>query len=151
MEISKSLLKKAACSCIVLFLLFGLFALSSSKSVKNPGKEAQETLTVQPFDIVIIDVDGKIEGQSFEGGHGEALMTLVGSGQMVPGFEAQLVGHRIGDIFEVTITFPTDYDVEELQGKKAVFTTTLHEIWRNIETDLGENYYSSLAEEWLRE
>ena len=79
-------------------------------------------------DIAIIDYEGKIGGKAFEGGKDEGHRLKLGSGQFIPGFEEQIVGHKIGDEFDVTVTFPDDYHAEDLQGKEAVFSVALNGI-----------------------
>ena len=83
-------------------------------------------------DIAIIDYEGFIGGKAFEGGKGEAHHLKLGSGQFIPGFEEQIVGHKIGDNFDVTVTFPADYHAEELKGQEAVFKVALNGI-ENVE------------------
>ncbi len=83
-------------------------------------------------DIAIIDYEGFVGDKAFEGGKGEAHKLKLGSGQFIPGFEEQIVGHSIGESFDVTVTFPEDYHAEELKGKEAVFKVTLNGI-ENVE------------------
>ena len=83
-------------------------------------------------DIAIIDYEGFIGDKAFEGGKGEAHHLKLGSGQFIPGFEEQIVGHKIGDNFDVTVTFPADYHAEELKGQEAVFKVALNGI-ENVE------------------
>ena len=79
-------------------------------------------------DTANIDFEGFSDGVAFEGGKGEGFDLLLGSGQFIPGFEEQIVGHNIGDEFDVEVTFPTEYHAEDLAGKPAVFKTKLNEI-----------------------
>ena len=83
-------------------------------------------------DIAVIDYEGFVGEKAFEGGKGEAHKLKLGSGQFIPGFEEQIVGHKIGESFDVTVTFPEDYHAEELKGKEAVFKVTLNGI-ENVE------------------
>lgn len=83
-------------------------------------------------DIAVIDYEGFIGDKAFEGGKGEAHHLKLGSGQFIPGFEEQIVGHKIGDAFDVTVTFPADYHAEELKGQEAVFKVALNGI-ENVE------------------
>ena len=68
---------------------------------------------------VVIDFDGSIDGVPFDGGKGEDYHLKLGSGSFIPGFEDQIVGHSVGDAFDVRVTFPADYHVSELCGKEA--------------------------------
>ena len=79
-------------------------------------------------DLVTIDFDGYVDDKPFDGGKAEGHQLKLGSGQFIPGFEDQIVGHAIGDEFDVNVTFPEDYHAEELKGKPAVFKCKLHAI-----------------------
>lgn len=79
-------------------------------------------------DTVVIDFVGSIDGVEFDGGKGENFSLGLGSGQFIPGFEDQLVGHSAGETVDVIVTFPEDYQVEDLEGKEAKFVTTIHEV-----------------------
>ena len=78
-------------------------------------------------DKVDLDFDGYVDGEAFDGGKGENYELTLGSGQFIPGFEEQIIGHKTGDEFDVNVTFPTEY-TPELAGKDAVFKVVLHEI-----------------------
>lgn len=78
-------------------------------------------------DIAVIDFEGFVDGVAFDGGKGENYELTLGSGQFIPGFEDQIIGHKTGDEFDVNVTFPTEY-TPELAGKEAVFKVVLHEI-----------------------
>ncbi|TVW47845.1 trigger factor [Streptococcus pneumoniae] len=79
-------------------------------------------------DTVVIDFVGSIDGVEFDGGKDENFSLGLGSGQFIPGFEDQLVGHSAGETVDVIVTFPEDYQVEDLAGKEAKFVTTIHEV-----------------------
>lgn len=79
-------------------------------------------------DTVVIDFVGSIDGVEFDGGKGENFSLGLGSGQFIPGFEDQLVGHSAGETVDVVVTFPEDYQAEDLAGKEAKFVTTIHEV-----------------------
>ena len=79
-------------------------------------------------DVAKIDFEGFIDDVAFEGGAGKDHALKLGSGSFIPGFEDQIVGHVIGDEFDVTVTFPEDYHASELAGKAAVFKTKLNAI-----------------------
>lgn len=78
-------------------------------------------------DIAVIDFEGFVDGEAFDGGKGENYELTLGSGQFIPGFEDQVIGHKTGDEFDVNVTFPTEY-APELAGKDATFKVVLHEI-----------------------
>jgi trigger factor len=79
-------------------------------------------------DIADIDFEGFVDGVAFEGGKAEHYQLTLGSGSFIPGFEEQVVGHSAGEEFDVNVTFPTEYQAEELAGKAAVFKIKLHEV-----------------------
>ncbi len=79
-------------------------------------------------DTVTIDFVGKIDGKVFEGGSAEKFDLTLGSGQFIPGFEEGVVGMNVGESRDVAVTFPEDYQAENLRGKPAVFTVTVHKI-----------------------
>lgn len=87
-----------------------------------------EDRPVQSGDIAVIDFEGFIDGEAFEGGKGENYNLVIGSGQFIPGFEDQLIGAKTGDDVEVNVTFPEDYASKELAGKPAVFKVKVNEI-----------------------
>lgn len=79
-------------------------------------------------DTVVIDFVGSVDGVEFDGGKGENFSLELGSGQFIPGFEDQLVGAKAGETVEVNVTFPEQYQAEDLTGKDAKFVTTVHEV-----------------------
>ncbi len=88
-----------------------------------PAKHRAET-----GDLVIIDFEGKVDGEPFEGGKGEGMSLELGSGRLIPGFEEQLVGARANDQVQVGVTFPADYHVDYLKGRAATFDVTVNEV-----------------------
>lgn len=82
----------------------------------------------QNDDVVNIDYEGFCDGKAFEGGKAEKASFKLGSGQFIPGFEDQIVGHSIGDEFDVNVTFPEEYHAAELAGKAVVFKVKLNGI-----------------------
>lgn len=97
-------------------------------------------------DIAVIDYEGFVDGKPFEGGKGEKHNLTLGSGQFIPGFEAQIVGHNPGDEFDVVVTFPEDYHAKELAGKEATFKTVLHEIKFNELPALDDDFAKDVSE-----
>ncbi|MDK9851495.1 trigger factor [Staphylococcus equorum] len=88
----------------------------------------KEDGAVEDGDTVNIDFDGYVDGEQFEGGQAEGYDLEIGSGSFIPGFEEQLVGVKIGEEKDVTITFPEEYHAEELAGKEATFKAKVNEI-----------------------
>lgn len=87
-----------------------------------------EDRAAKKSDITIIDFEGFVDGDAFEGGKGEDFELTLGSGQFIPGFEEQIIGHKISDEFDVNVEFPKEYHAENLAGKPAVFKVKLNEI-----------------------
>ncbi len=79
-------------------------------------------------DTVTIDFEGFVDGVAFDGGKGENHELKIGSGSFIPGFEEQIVGHKIGDAFDVNVTFPEEYHAKELAGKAATFKCTVRSL-----------------------
>lgn len=86
--------------------------------------------TVEDGDIVNIDYEGKIDGTAFDGGTSQGYDLTIGSGSFIDDFEEQLIGWKVGDSKDITVTFPEDYGQEDLNGKDAVFTVTINSIKR---------------------
>ncbi|MCR4862058.1 MAG: trigger factor [Ruminococcus sp.] len=95
---------------------------------KNARIVSVEDRAAQMDDEVTIDFEGFFGDEAFEGGKGEDHPLRLGSGQFIPGFEDQIVGHNIGDEFDVVVTFPEDYQMADYAGKEATFKTKLKAI-----------------------
>ena len=95
---------------------------------KNARIVSVEDRAAQMDDEVIIDFEGFFGDEAFDGGKGEDHPLKLGSGAFIPGFEDQIVGHNIGDEFDVVVTFPEDYQMEDYAGKEATFKTKLKAI-----------------------
>ena len=96
-------------------------------------------------DLVVMDFEGEVDGKSFEGGKGEDMQVELGSGRLIPGFEEQLVGARPGDTREVKVTFPSDYPVENLKGKDAIFAVSVKAVKTAGETKIDDEMAKSLG------
>ena len=97
-------------------------------------------------DTVNIDFEGFVDGKAFEGGKGEGFDLVLGSGQFISGFEDQIVGHNIGDEFDVNVEFPAEYHAEELAGKPAVFKTKINEIKVKELPELDDEFAKDISE-----
>lgn len=96
-------------------------------------------------DTVNIDFAGKMDGKAFEGGTAEGYDLTLGSHQFIPGFEEGVVGMNIGETRDIEVTFPEDYQAEELKGKKAVFTVTLHKMTGKVRPELDEEFAKKMG------
>ena len=108
-------------------------------TVKEGGKVAKG-------DTAVIDFEGFVDGEAFEGGKGENYPLTIGSGSFIPGFEEQLIGAEPEKEVEVKVTFPEDYHAEDLKGKEAVFKCTVHEIKAKELPELDDEFASEVSE-----
>ena len=97
-------------------------------------------------DITNIDFEGFVDGEAFEGGKGESYTLKLGSKSFIPGFEDQIVGHEIGEEFDVNVTFPEDYHSEDLKGKAAVFKCKLNSLQEEQLPELDDEYVSDISD-----
>ncbi len=97
-------------------------------------------------DTAVIDFDGYLDGEAFEGGKGEKFPLELGSNTFIPGFEEQVVGKNIGDEFDVNVTFPEKYQAENLAGKAVVFKCKLHEIKGKDMPELDDEFVKDVSE-----
>lgn len=95
---------------------------------RNSRMVTVDDRAAQNDDVAVIDFEGFVDGEAFEGGKAENYNLKLGSGNFIPGFEEQIVGHKTGEEFTITVKFPDDYQAEELKGKEAEFKINLHEI-----------------------
>lgn len=108
----------------------------TEEDVQNAIKSRQEKLAelvvkdseAVDGDTVVIDYEGFVDTEAFDGGKAENHSLELGSNSFIPGFEEQLVGTKAGDNVDVNVTFPEEYQAEELAGKEAVFKVTVHEV-----------------------
>ena len=105
-----------------------------------------EDRPVKDGDITTLDFEGFVDGVAFDGGKGESYPLTIGSGAFIPGFEEQLVGAEIGKEVEVKVTFPEDYQAENLKGKDAVFKCTVKEIKEKELPELDDEFASEVSE-----
>ena len=112
----------------------------------NARNIAVEDRPVKDGDMTVIDFEGFVDGVAFEGGKGEDYPLTIGSGAFIPGFEEQLVGAEIGKEVEVNVTFPENYQAEELKGKAAVFKCTVKEIKEKELPELDDEFASEVSE-----
>ena len=94
---------------------------------QNSRMVSVDDRAVKKNDTAVIDFEGFVDGVAFDGGKAEMYELVIGSGSFIPGFEDQIIGHKIGEEFDVNVTFPAEYQ-ENLASKDAVFKIKLHEI-----------------------
>ena len=113
---------------------------------KNARTVTVEDRAVENDDEVIMDFEGFVDGEAFEGGKGENYPLTIGSGSFIPGFEEQLIGVETEKEVEVKVTFPEDYHAEELKGKEAVFKCTVHEIKAKELPEIDDEFAAEVSE-----
>ncbi len=100
-------------------------------------------------DLVIIDYEGSVDGEPFEGGKGESMRVELGSGRLIPGFEEQLVGAKANEQRKLNVTFPEDYPVAFLKGREAVFEVTVGEVQKPRATQMDDAFAQSMGLEGI--
>lgn len=108
-----------------------------------------KTAKARKDDAVVIDFLGKVDGEAFEGGAAEGHTLVLGSNSFIPGFEDQLIGMKAGEEKDVEVTFPEDYQAENLAGKAAVFEVKVHEVREPKTPDVDEEFAKGLGLEGL--
>ena len=97
-------------------------------------------------DTAVIDYEGFCDGKAFDGGKGEDYALKLGSNTFIPGFEEQIVGHKIDDEFDVNVTFPTEYHAADLAGKEATFKCKIHALTRVELPELDDDFAKDVSE-----
>lgn len=113
---------------------------------KNSRLVTVEDRPAQDGDITVIDFEGFVDGEAFEGGKAENFNLTLGSGQFIPGFEEQIVGKNTGDEFTIKVTFPEEYQVDELAGKESEFKIKLHEIKAKELPELDNDFVMDVSD-----
>ena len=117
-----------------------------SLAERNARMVSVEDRAAKKGDTVVIDFEGFVDGKAFDGGKAEGHSLELGSGQFIPGFEDQIIGHNIDDEFDVNVTFPKDYGAEDLAGKAAVFKVKLHEIKVRELPEIDDEFAKDVSE-----
>jgi trigger factor len=112
---------------------------------------APSDYAAQMGDLILMDYDGSVDGEAFEGGKGEGMSIELGSGRLIPGFEEQLIGARANEQRTLNVTFPADYNVEYLKGRDAVFEVTINEVQKPRETRMDDEFAQSLGLEGIEQ
>lgn len=113
---------------------------------RNSRLVAVEGRAAENGDTVTFDFEGFVDDKAFDGGKAENYTLTLGSGQFIPGFEDQIVGRNTDEEFDVNVTFPEDYNAEELAGKPAVFKCKLHEIKARELPELNDEFAKDVSE-----
>ena len=113
--------------------------------------ENTDRTTVQTGDFAVIDFEGYVDGEAFQGGAGEGYTLEIGSGTFIPGFEEGLIGANLNETIDVKTTFPEDYRAEFLAGKEAIFKVTVKEIKAKKLPDFNDELAKEAGYESLEE
>ena len=113
---------------------------------RNSRMVTVEDRAAENGDTVVIDFEGFCDGEAFEGGKAEEYNLELGSGNFIPGFEEQIVGHNSGDEFTIDVKFPEEYQAENLKGKDAQFKIKLHEIKKKELPEVDDDFVKDVSE-----
>ena len=113
---------------------------------RNSRMVSVEDRAAELGDTAVIDFEGFVDGTAFEGGKGEGYSLGLGSGQFIPGFEEQIVGHKAEEEFDVNVKFPEEYGAKELAGKDATFKVKLHEIKTKELPEIDDEFAKDVSE-----
>ena len=113
---------------------------------RNSRMITVEDRAAENGDTVVIDFEGFCDGEAFEGGKAEEYNLELGSGNFIPGFEEQIVGHNTGDEFDIDVKFPEEYQAENLKGKDAQFKIKLHEIKCKELPEVDDDFVKDVSE-----
>ncbi len=113
---------------------------------RNSRMITVEDRAAENGDIAVIDFEGFVDGVAFEGGKAENYNLKLGDGQFIPGFEEQIIGHKTDEEFSINVTFPEDYQAEDLKGKDAEFKIKLHEIKVKELPEVDDEFVKDVSE-----
>jgi trigger factor len=117
------------------------------KTLEQNAKKVEVTdRPVESGDATVIDFEGFVDGVAFDGGKGLDYPLTIGSGAFIPGFEDQIIGKNIGEEFDVNVTFPEDYQAENLKGKPAVFKVTVKSITKTVVGVADDEFADEVSE-----
>ena len=121
------------------------------EEIKKVAEQNSRTITVEDRavkdgDMTVIDFEGFIDGEAFEGGKGENYPLTIGSHSFIDNFEDQIIGMNIGDEKEINVTFPEDYHAEELKGKPATFKVSVKEIKEKQLPDIDDDFAQDVSD-----
>ena len=113
---------------------------------RNSRMVTIEDRPAQNGDTVVIDFEGFVDGEAFEGGKAENFNLVLGSGQFIPGFEEQIEGHSTNEEFSINVTFPEDYQADNLKGKESEFKIRLHEIKEKELPEVDDEFVKDVSD-----
>ena len=122
-------------------------ALENIRKSRSTAEKQDEKYKAQNGDTAVIDFKGFIGDEAFEGGEAKKHHLILGSGAFIPGFEDQIIGHKVGDKFDVNVQFPKDYHAENLAGKDARFAVEVHEVRKHILPEMNDDLAKQVGHE----
>ncbi len=122
-------------------------ALENIRKSRSVAEKQDAKYKAANGDVAVIDFTGFVGDTAFEGGAAKKHHLILGSGAFIPGFEDQIVGHKIGDKFDVNVKFPADYHAENLAGADARFAVEIHEIRKHILPELNDELAKQVGQE----
>ena len=122
-------------------------ALENIRKSRSVAEKQDEKYKAADGDVAVIDFKGFVNDEAFEGGEAKKHHLILGSGAFIPGFEDQIIGHKIGDKFDVNVKFPSDYHAENLAGQDARFAVEIHEIRKHILPELNDELAKQVGQE----
>ena len=114
-------------------------------STNKSWTDAKKGHAAATGDLVVMDFEGSVDGKPFDGGKGTDMQVELGSGQLIPGFEEQLTGAKVGDSRDVNVTFPEDYPAEKLKGKAATFAVAVKAVKTAGEAKVDDDFAKQLG------
>ncbi len=124
--------------------------ISQMAAGQKDSKPVEKKRPISSGDVAVIDFTGSVDGEEFAGGKAEGYGLEIGSGSFIPGFEEQLVGKKIGDEFDVNVTFPNEYS-KELAGKDAVFAVRINELRETIPVSIDDAFAQKMGADSLQD
>ena len=122
-------------------------ALENIRKSRSQAEKQDEKYKAANGDIAVIDFTGYVGDTAFEGGAASKHHLTLGSGAFIPGFEDQIIGHQVGDEFDVNVKFPSEYHAENLAGKDAHFAVKIHEIRKFILPEMNDELAKQVGQE----
>jgi trigger factor len=122
-------------------------ALENIRKSRSIAEKQDEKYVAANGDVAVIDFKGFVGETAFEGGEAKKHHLILGSGAFIPGFEDQIIGHKIGDKFDVNVKFPANYHAENLADKDARFEVEIHEIRKHILPELNDELAKTVGQE----
>ncbi len=122
-------------------------ALENIRKSRSVAEKQDKEYKAQNGDVAVIDFKGFVGDEAFEGGEAKKHHLILGSGAFIPGFEDQVIGHQVGDKFDVSVKFPDAYHAENLAGKDARFEVEVHEVRKHILPELNDELAKQVGQE----